>query len=226
MYMELKLQYNNTSNILIATGNAHKFKEIKEIIGGCGGLNPIFLDKSYGIEIIEDGKTYEENAKIKAAGYIDYLNKKPDLKKFLDIQFILSEDSGLEVERLDGAPGLFTARYAGENASDSSNIEKLLMEMSLKKECASNRRAKFVCYACLYDTTENNFQYFYGELSGFIAENASGTKGFGYDPVFIVPEFNKTAALLDSAQKNAISHRGTAFRKAADAIKSKLNIHG
>ncbi len=213
------------SNILIATGNAHKFQEIESIMGKYTGLNSdlnlIYLDKNYHIEIIEDGATYEENAKIKAEGYLKFLDENPELKTKLNIDFIVSEDSGLEVECLEGAPGLFTARYAGENTSDIANIEKLLSNMRFKKECAENRRAKFVCYACLYDIKKNSFEYFYGELKGLIAEEISGTKGFGYDPVFIVPEFNKTAAQIGAEEKNAISHRAVAFGKVAEAIKTK-----
>ena len=210
------------ANILIATGNAHKFQEIKSIMGKFTGLslNLVYLDKSYPVEIVEDCGTYEENAKTKVEGYLEFLEENPELRTELNLDFIVSEDSGLEVECLEGAPGLFTARYAGENASDIANIEKLLNGMSLKTECAENRRAKFVCHACLYDIKKNSFEYFYGELKGLIAEEISGTKGFGYDPVFIVPEFNKTAAQIGAEEKNAISHRAVAFGKVAEAIKS------
>ena len=210
------------TNILIATGNAHKFQEIEAIMGKFAGLslNLVYLDKSYRVEIVEDRETYEDNAKTKAEGYMKFLEENPELRAELNLDFIISEDSGLEVDCLDGAPGLFTARYAGENASDIANIEKLLSNMRFKKECAENRRAKFVCHACLYDIKKNSFEYFYGELKGLIAEEISGTKGFGYDPVFIVPEFNKTAAQIGAEEKNAISHRAVAFGKVAEAIKS------
>ncbi|MHB1545284.1 MAG: non-canonical purine NTP pyrophosphatase [bacterium] len=221
--MELKTEYNNTINILIATGNAHKFQEIQEILRDYADINPVFLDKNRKIEIIEDGKTYEDNAKIKVEGCLNYLNENPDLKKSFNISFILSEDSGLEVECLGEAPGLFTARYAGENASNEDNIDKLLYDMTLEKKCSLNRRAKFVCYACLYDIQKKDFRYFYGELKGLIANSVSGSGGFGYDPIFIVPEFNKTAAQIDAFQKNAISHRAAAIKKAADKIKELCN---
>ena len=209
------------ANILIATGNAHKFQEIEAIMGKFAGLslNLVYLDKSYRVEIVEDRETYEDNAKTKAEGYLKFLEENPELRTELNLDFIISEDSGLEVECLEGAPGLFTARYAGENASDIANIEKLLSGMRLERECAENRRAKFVCHACLYDIKKNSFEYFYGELKGLIAEEISGTKGFGYDPVFIVPEFNKTAAQIGAEEKNAISHRAVAFGKVAEAIK-------
>ena len=208
-------------NILIATGNVHKFHEIESIIGNYAGLNLVYLDKSFQVEIIENGKTYKENAKIKVEGYLKFLNENPELNSEMSLDYIAGEDSGLEVECLGGAPGLFTARYAGENASDTANIEKLLNDMKLKKECAGNRLAKFVCYACLYDIKKNNFEYFYGELNGLIAGEISGTKGFGYDPVFFIQEFNKTVAQIDSSEKNKISHRAIAFKKVADAVSKR-----
>jgi XTP/dITP diphosphohydrolase len=210
-------------NTLIATGNAHKFEEIKAIMVKFAdlNLNLVYLDKRYKVEIVEDRETYEENAKVKAEGYFKFLEKNPKLKTELNLDFIVSEDSGLEVECLGGAPGLFTARYAGENASDEANIEKLLNAMRHKEDCIKNRSAKFVCHACLYDVRKNNFEFFYGELNGLIAEEVSGTKGFGYDPVFIVPQFNKTAAQIAAGEKNAISHRAVAFRKIAEAIKRR-----
>jgi XTP/dITP diphosphohydrolase len=209
-------------NILIATGNSHKFQEIEAIMEKITtlALNLIYLDKSYKVEIVEDRETYEENAKLKAEGYIKFLEENPKLKTELNLDFIVSEDSGLEVECLDGAPGLFTARYAGENASDVENIEKLLDAMRYQEECIKNRRAKFVCHACLYDIKKNSFEYFNGELNGLIAEEISGTKGFGYDPVFIVPQFNKTAAQIAGEKKNEISHRAIAFGKVVEAIKT------
>ncbi|MHB1697678.1 MAG: RdgB/HAM1 family non-canonical purine NTP pyrophosphatase [bacterium] len=208
-------------NILIATGNAHKFQEIEAIMGNYAGLNLVYLDKSYAVEIIEDGETYEENAKIKVEGYINFLNKNTELKVGLNLDFIASEDSGLEVQCLGGAPGLFTARYAGENASDIENINKLLDMMRTKKDCMENRHARFVCHACLYDIKRDKFQYLEGELKGLISHEVSGTKGFGYDPVFIVPEFNKTVAEVDASEKNKISHRATAFKKVVEAITEK-----
>ncbi|MHB8231921.1 MAG: RdgB/HAM1 family non-canonical purine NTP pyrophosphatase [bacterium] len=207
------------ANILIATGNAHKFKEIEAIMGNYAGLNLAYLDKSYTLEITEDGRIYEENAKIKVKGYLNFLNENLELKSKLNPDFIVSEDSGLEVGCLGGAPGLFTARYAGENASDIENINKLLDVMRAKKDCMENRQARFVCYACLYDIKRDKFQYLEGELKGLISHEISGAKGFGYDPVFFVPERGKTAAEIDASEKNKISHRAIAFKKVSEAIK-------
>lgn len=206
------------ANILIATGNAHKFQEIEEIMGKYPGLNIIFPGKSHPVEITENGKTYKDNAKIKAEGYFKFLSENPGLK--LNIDFIVSEDSGLEVECLGGDPGLFTARYAGENASDIENILKLLDALNREKICAENRRARFVCVACMYDVKSGAFEYFEGELKGLISDKMTGAKGFGYDPVFFVPGLGKTVAEIEASEKNKISHRAAAFKKVAEALKN------
>ena len=212
------------TNILIATGNAHKFQEIEAIMDKIADLNLVYLDKSYRVEIIEDRETYEENAKTKAEGYLKFLYENPELKTKLNLDFIVSEDSGLEVECLGGAPGLFTARYAGENASDIENINKLLDTMRAKKDCIENRRAKFVCLACLYDIKRDKFRYLDGELNGLVSHEISGLNGFGYDPVFFVPELGKTLAQIDSSEKNKISHRAIAFKQVAEAIKERERL--
>ncbi len=206
-------------NILIATGNAHKFQEIERIMGNFTGLNIIYLDKSFQVEIIENGKTYKENAKIKAEGYLKFLNENAKLKSELRLDYIVSEDSGLEVSCLGNLPGLFTARYAGENASDAENINKLLDTMRAKKDCAENRHAEFVCFACLYDMKRDKFQYLDGRVKGLISHEISGANGFGYDPVFFIPELGKTVAQIELSEKNKISHRAIAFRKVVEAIK-------
>ena len=211
-------------NILIATGNAHKFREIERVMSNFTGLNIIYLDKSFQVEIIENGKTYKENAKIKAEGYLKFLNENAKLKSELRLDYIVSEDSGLEVNCLGNLPGLFTARYAGENASDAENINKLLDTMRAKKDCAENRHAEFVCFACLYDMKRDKFQYLDGRVKGLISHEISGAKGFGYDPVFFVPELGKTLAQIDSSEKNKISHRAIAFKQVAEAIKERERL--
>ncbi len=206
-------------NILIATGNIHKLQEIKSIMGNFTGFDIIYLDKSFQAEIIENGKTYKENAKIKMDGYVKFLDENPKLKSGLSLDYIISEDSGLEAQCLGDIPGLITARFAGGNASDIENINKLLDMMRLKKDCMANRRAKFICLACLYDIKRGKFHYFKGELNGLISSKISGAGGFGYDPVFFVPEQDKTLAQIDSSEKNKISHRAIAFKMAAEVIK-------
>ena len=219
-------------NILIATGNDHKFQEIKAIIADVGAdwLNISYLDgKRFPAKVEENGDTYNKNAKLKVDGYLKYLKENPSLRGKPLPDYIVAEDSGLEVECLNNEPGLRTARYAGEYATDAENITKLLDEMQKNKGCGEGgshsgsggvgRQARFVCYACLYDIKTGGYSYFEGELKGSISNKISGTKGFGYDPVFFVPEFNKTVAQVDSSEKNKISHRAIAFKQVAEAIK-------
>lgn len=206
-------------NILIATGNLHKFKEIEAIMGNYAGINTIYLDKSFGVDIVEDGETYRQNAKIKADGYIKFIEEHGRLKSELNLDYVASEDSGLEVDCLGGIPGLFTARYAGKNAADIENINKLLDSMKMENCCDENRRAKFICSACLYDIKRSKFHYLDGELNGSIAgEPACGANGFGYDPVFVVSGINKAISQITPAEKNKISHRAIAFNKVAKTV--------
>ena len=129
----------------------------------------------------------------------------------------MADDSGLVVEALDGAPGIHSARYAGENATDADRIAKLLKAMEGKKD----RRAKFVCAAAIAYRGEE-VRTFVGEVKGVIADAPSGTNGFGYDPVFIPDGFNKTFAELTDEEKNAISHRGNAMRAVADFLRDEF----
>lgn len=202
-------------NLLIATGNNHKVSEIKKIMEPLDILNVIYLSgKEHSVSIDENGSDYRANAKLKIDGYRDYINSRSDLKSLLEIDYIAAEDSGLEVKCLKGEPGLFTARYAGAVATDQENIAKLLAEMKKNSDSRSdNRFAKFVCHACLYNVKSAEYTYFFGEFYGEIALKPSGIKGFGYDPVFLIPELKKTASELEPAEKNKISHRGIAFRK-------------
>jgi len=172
-------------NILIATGNVHKFQEIRLIMSDYTSFNIIYPDKNFDVDIVENGKTYSQNAKIKVDGYAEFLNKNPGLRSKLNLDYIVSEDSGLEVSCIGNTPGLVTARFAGANATDAENINKLLDTMKLNKSCTEHRDAKFVCLACLYDIGSGKSHYFEGELNGLIANEISGTKGFGYDPVFL-----------------------------------------
>lgn len=208
-------------NILIGTGNKHKFKEISSIMKNVNGISFIFPDNIFGsVDIEENGKTYKENALIKVKAYLQLILDLEDLKpkNRLKIDYILSEDTGLEISCLNNEPGLYTARYAGENATNSENINKLLISMKAKDGCKNNRNAKFICCACLYDVKHNKYQFFEGELHGLISESLSGHAGFGYDPVFFVPALSKTLAEISETEKNRISHRGLAFKQVLETI--------
>lgn len=186
--------------VLIATNNQGKVKEFKEILEPLG-YEAISL-KEMGIEanIIEDGETFEENAHIKAR----------EIRKLVDMP-VIADDSGLEVEFLDGAPGIYSARYAGENATDKERCAKVLEELEGIEQPLRN--ARFVC--AIYFIKDSETEYCAtGTLDGFIGEEPMGENGFGYDPIFMVDE-DTSVAMLSSQQKNEISHRANALRNLA-----------
>ena len=195
--------------MLAATTNKNKVREFLEILKDLDGkINIITQDAVPGFpEIEEDGSSFEENARKKAREASAYAD-----------MVAIADDSGLAVDALDGAPGIRSARYAGEGASDADRIAKLLKAM----DGVSCRSAKFVCSAAIAYRGED-VATFTGEIRGTIAEKPSGTNGFGYDPIFIPEGFNKTFAELSREEKNSISHRGRAMRKAADFLREEFS---
>lgn len=184
--------------LVIATKNAGKLLEFKQMLGGLPYRIMSLIDFP-DIDIREDGKSFDENALIKA--------------RTVAVQtglLALGDDSGLEVEALGGKPGILTARYAGEGASDEDNIKKLLSEM--ENVPWERRQARFVCSLALV-FPEGGFFVERGFCNGIIAEKPRGEHGFGYDPVFYLPEYNKTMAELPDDEKNRISHRARAVEK-------------
>ena len=178
--------------IVFATANPHKLEEINEISKGSGIK---FILPPAGFNPVENGATFEENSLIKAKA----ANK-------LSGKMSLADDSGLCVDALNGAPGLYSARYAGTQAE---KISKLLEEMKDK----TNRKAKFVCSMTLLDESGNILCVKTGECHGEIAHKAAGCGGFGYDPIFLVEGAGgKTMAEMTEHEKNEISHRGRALR--------------
>ncbi len=178
--------------IVFATANPHKLEEVKAI---CGDCNIEFALPNEGFTPIENGSTFEENSLIKAKEA--YRVSKT---------YCLADDSGLCVEALDGAPGLYSARYAG---TQNEKIEKLLNELS----GTNNRAAKFVCCMTLLDDKGNMIYQTTGECKGYIVKERKGINGFGYDPIFLVDGYSKTMAELTSEEKNKISHRAIALKK-------------
>jgi len=155
-------------------------------------------------EILEDGKTFFENALKKARIVSEYTG-----------EMVIADDSGLEVDFLEGRPGIHSARYSGPDADDEKNIQRLLQE--LKGVPIERRGAAFKCVLVLYNP-DGIYESFEGTLRGEIAVSPAGSEGFGYDPVFIVPEYGRTVAELSPDIKNKISHRAKAFKK----LKKKL----
>ncbi|MBO5364944.1 MAG: XTP/dITP diphosphatase [Clostridia bacterium] len=189
---------------VLASKNAHKAQEIKAILGD-GFQILTQVDAGVGdVDVIEDGSTFEENA-AKKAETIMKLTGKPTI----------ADDSGLCVDYLDGAPGVYTARYAGENAADEENIQKLLTALS-GVPC-HKRTAQFVCVIALAVPGEPT-RLFRGECPGRITEAPKGEDGFGYDPVFYYEKYAMTLAEMEPHIKNAISHRSAALRKMATGL--------
>ena len=190
----------NDFPILLATGNSGKIKELKELLADLPlqmlGLNEF----SNAREVEETGETFAENAVLKASGYA--------LQTGL---WALADDSGLEVAALGGAPGVLSARYGGKDSTDEEKIIKLLEE--LKKTRDKKRHARFVCAMAISDESGEIRFLAEGVCDGAIAVTHSGTRGFGYDPIFIPEGFDRTFGELESEIKMKISHRARAIKK-------------
>lgn len=197
--------------IVFATRNEGKVKEINEMMAGMG-VNLISLNSYKDLpEIIEDGQSYLDNALSKARTIFEKTG-----------ETVLADDSGLQVDILGDEPGIFSARYAGEGATDEENNAKLLAK--LKDVPQEKRTASFFCVLVLYNK-DGSYYSFEAKWSGQIIDEGRGSNGFGYDPIFLLPAMNRTAAELPAAIKNKISHRGQAFaqlrRHLAEDLRNK-----
>ena len=185
------------NKVIVASNNEHKIVEIKEILSK-HSLEVLSLKEAgIDIDVEENGTTFIENAYIKAS----------EIYKLAPGNMVLADDSGLMVNALGGAPGVYSARFAGEHGNYKKNNEKLL-EL-LKGKPVTERAAKFVC-AMVLIVDENRTIKVEGEVEGVIIEEERGQNGFGYDPLFFVPDYNMTFAEMDGDTKNLISHRGRA----------------
>lgn len=194
--------------IIVATRNPGKVGEFQAMLGRLGYDVESLLDYETAPETEETGSTFEENAELKskeAAAYFGHA--------------VLSDDSGLEVDALDGAPGVYSARFAGEGKSDAAN-NALLLE-KLADTPAEQRTARFVCALSLAKPSGETLTV-RGTMEGRIGFELKGTNGFGYDPLFLIPSLNQTAAELTKSEKAAISHRGQALRKLEAALTTFL----
>ena len=185
--------------LVLASSNAHKANEIRMILGSSYQIK---TQQEFDVPYVpETGKTFTENAYIKAR----HLSENISLP-------VIADDSGLEVSAINNEPGIFSARYAYEGATDGENISKLLR--ALKNIPASKREAKFICSLAFVDSsTIKKASYFIGEWHGVIVDKKKGLHGFGYDPIFFIPSLKKTAAELTDEVKNKISHRAIAINK-------------
>ena len=198
--------------IVFATTNPGKVRELQHFFTNHSykilSLND-FFEKDNLPDVLETGSTFAENAAIKARAYFEML-KLP----------VIADDSGLVVPALNGEPGIYSARYAGENANDRENNKKLLSKLDgISKE---QRRAYFVCELVLIDNKLEKL--FSGQTWGEIIEQERGNNGFGYDPLFYLPELKKTFAELELQEKSRYSHRGKALRSLVDFLQQKKNI--
>ena len=185
--------------IVLATKNEGKVREIAQMMEGAG-IEMLSLNHFAALpEIVEDGATYLENALKKARTVSEFLG-----------ETVLADDSGLQVDALGGEPGVYSARYAGEGATDEENNARLLAK--LKEVPGEKRTAAFYCALVLYQPG-GLYHSFEACWRGRIIDEGRGANGFGYDPIFLDPIFNKTAAELPPEIKNKISHRGQAFSK-------------
>ncbi len=192
--------------LVVATRNRHKTREIQHILG------PEFKVRDLGAhpevsEIRESGTSFKENAKLKALAASRQL---PAL--------VIADDSGLEVDALGGAPGIYSARYAGANATEKDKIDKILRELARVRATEDRRRARFRCVVVLA-RNGNLLGTFEGIVEGSIADEARGDSGFGYDPIFIPEGLKQTFGELPTEVKNTISHRAKAIRALADRLR-------
>ncbi|MHB0876791.1 MAG: XTP/dITP diphosphatase [Anaerolineae bacterium] len=193
--------------VLLASENQGKLEEFRQILGELGIEVVSPSEVGLRLDVVEDGATFAENAITKARAYAAASGLP-----------VVADDSGLEVDALGGRPGVFSARYAGEGANDAARRRKLLAEMAGVPD--GQRQARFRCAVALVwqgavYTTE-------GTIEGVIIDEERGTGGFGYDPIFLVPELGRTLAELPAADKNAISHRGKAARAMAAVLAGLL----
>ncbi|WP_438347146.1 XTP/dITP diphosphatase [Paenibacillus sp. FA6] len=198
--------------IIVATKNKGKVREFEHAFALLGKQVKSMFDYPDLPEVIEDGHTFVENALKKAKMVGDALGFP-----------VLADDSGLCVEALDGRPGVYSARYAGENATDQENNEKLLQELEQLKQGEDTEQtllspASFNCALVLYNPSSGEHMETFGTVSGWITSDVAGAGGFGYDPLFYVPEYEKTMAELSLEEKQSISHRGIALRELIDRL--------
>lgn len=191
---------------IIATHNPGKVKEFKEILQPKGYEVKSLAEIGFTDEIEETGHTFEENAILKAEAVAKAVNK-----------MVIADDSGLSVDNLGGRPGVYSARYAGEQKDDQANIDKVLSELrGIEKE---QRTARFRCALAVSIPGEET-KTVEGHVEGYIAEEPRGEYGFGYDPIFIVKDKDKTMAELTSDEKNKISHRADALKKLSKLLEA------
>ncbi|MBQ9992755.1 MAG: XTP/dITP diphosphatase [Firmicutes bacterium] len=199
------MTYQLCKQLVLATENKNKVREMQALLEGTGFEVYCLSDFPKVTLPPEDGISFVENAAVKACFVARELE-----------MLALADDSGLCVDALNGAPGIYSARYAGEDKDDKANNRKLLEELTNVPE--DKRQAAFHCAIAIADP-EDNFIFFEGECPGIIGFEEKGDGGFGYDPLFYIPRFDKTMAEITAEEKNQISHRAIAMNKAAEFLR-------
>ncbi len=203
--------------IVFATGNKDKMREIRQILGGIDAQ--ILSMKEAGVfeDVVEDGQTFSENARIKADAIYDLLQEKEPEEAAQTI--VLADDSGLEIDYFGGEPGIYSARYLGKDTPYTEKNSIILQR--LEGVADEERTARFVC-AIAARLPEGKKLDTLGKMEGRIGYSISGENGFGYDPIFFLPEYGKTSAELSPEEKNAVSHRGKALRDMEKLLRKEL----
>lgn len=196
--------------IIFATSNEGKMKEVRSILEGIGMEVLSLKEAGISAEVIENGTTFEENAVIKAV----------EIQKICN-EIVLADDSGLEIDYLNKEPGIYSARYMGEDTSYDIKNRNLIERLEGVED--EQRTARFVC-AIAAAFPDGSVEITRGTIEGRIGYEEKGTNGFGYDPIFYVPEYQCTTAELSMEQKNEASHRGKALRKMKEVIKKKYQL--
>ena len=201
--------------IIFATGNKNKMIEIRMILADLGCR--ILSQKEAGIQadVVEDGQTFEENALIKATTIADIARKMPEYKNAV----VLADDSGLEIDALNKEPGIYSARYMGEDTSYDIKNQALIDRLEGVPD--EKRTARFVC-AIAAALPDGSTEVVRGTMEGRIGYEIAGENGFGYDPIFYLPQFGCSSAELEPEKKNDLSHRGEGLRKMRKVLEEKL----
>ncbi len=196
--------------IIFATGNENKMREIRQIMGDMPVEILSMKQAGVSADIVEDGTTFEENALIKARAIAEITK-----------EIVLADDSGLEIDALNKEPGIYSARYMGEDTSYHVKNRNLISRLEGVEE--EKRTARFVC-AIAAAFPDGEAVTTVGTIEGRIAYEEKGENGFGYDPIFFVPEFDCTTAELSDEEKNKISHRGNALRAMKEKLLPKMRM--
>lgn len=201
--------------IIFATGNKNKMIEIRMILADLGCK--ILSQKEAGIQadVVEDGQTFEENALIKATTIADIARKMPEYKNAV----VLADDSGLEIDALNKEPGIYSARYMGEDTSYDIKNQALIDRLEGVPD--EKRTARFVC-AIAAALPDGSTEVVRGTMEGRIGYEITGENGFGYDPILYLPQFGCSSAELEPEKKNELSHRGEGLRKMRKVLEEKL----